>query len=318
MTIIYALPVVHNAWAETAPVWNGTSGDIADPGNTYTAAGWTKNTTPPQYQYFNWILNYCSNAVRYFMQNGIVSWQAAETYQSNAVVQYGGYFYQSQQNGNTNNAPPTNLGSTVFWAPLTGYATVAMLLQYVTTTQLNAALVPYASKNSPSFTGVPIAPTPLTNSTSSQVATTAFTQSAITAALGVYLTGSQAAALYLTIANAAATYLTQAAAAAAYLTQSNAASTYATQTLVKGGATKASYVRQVLPSGVIYIDGVTQSLSQGANSIGFPGGGFNTCVSVSLTPFGNSAAYALTSITPGGFTMNTGAGVPFHYHAAGY
>lgn len=318
MTIIYTIPAVRNAWADLASLWNGTTGDIADPGNTLAAAGWTKSTLPPQYQYFNWILNYCSAAVRYFMQNGIVDWQTGELYQQGACVVQGGWVYQSLTNNNTGNSPAGALGTNANWAPLAGYATIAMLAPFITSTELTAALAPYASKNSPTLTGNPLSVTPPTADSSQSIATTAFTKAAIAAALGVYLTSAQAAALYLTIGNAAATYLTIGNAAATYLTQSAAASTYATQALVTSGATKAAFVRQVNPSGTIYLDGVTPSLAQGANTVAFPVAFPGSCVSVSLTPFGNSATYALTSVTPGHFTLNTGAAVPFHYHAAGF
>jgi hypothetical protein len=75
----YTKPAVRNAWAQTA-----TINDIQDPGSTYASAGWPSGKPPRQY--FNWVLNYTSAAVRYFCQQGIPTWDAAEPYPVNAVT----------------------------------------------------------------------------------------------------------------------------------------------------------------------------------------------------------------------------------------
>lgn len=94
-------PAVRTAWADGA----GGS-DLTDPGNTFVAAGWPSSSTPPARQYFNWILNYCANAVRYFSRRGLVDYDAAETYSAGDIVRGdNGLMYQSLQNANTGNTP---------------------------------------------------------------------------------------------------------------------------------------------------------------------------------------------------------------------
>jgi hypothetical protein len=322
MTIIYTIPSVRGAWADLATPWNGTTGDIADPGNTYVEAGWTSTTLPPPYQYFNWALNWVSGAVRYFMQNGIVDWQAAELYQVGAIVSYNGYLWQCYA-ANTTGTPPSSgtpgsASVSAPWQRLRDYACAEDLVPLVTNTQLSAILAAYAAKNSPTFTGAPLSTTPPTADSSTRIATTAQVQAAIAAALAAYLSNSSAAATYLTIASAAATYLTRATAASTYLTLTAAASTYATIAYANGTSTKSSYVRQVLPSGVIYLDGETPTLAQGANAVVFPVAFPTACRSVQVTPIGNSASWAITGLTAAEFTMNTGAAEPYYYHAVGY
>ena len=113
----------------------------------------------------------------------------------------------------------------------------------------------YATLESPNFTGTPTAPTALSSTNSTQIATTAFVKNVLgsyltsadaantyltSASLSNYLTKAEAAQTYLTAEDlsddyltaddAAATYLSQTSATATYLTQSNAATTYLTQT----------------------------------------------------------------------------------------
>ena len=73
-TTIPSKPTVRNAWAETA-----LPADITDPGNSYAQAGWLIGIKPPR-QYFNWVLNYTFEAVRYLCQSGAVDYDAGETY----------------------------------------------------------------------------------------------------------------------------------------------------------------------------------------------------------------------------------------------
>jgi hypothetical protein len=80
----------------------------------------------------------------------------------------------------------------------------------------------YATKASPTFTGVPLAPTATAGTDTTQIATTAFVKTAVasvdvSAQLANYLLKTDAASTYLTISTASSTYLTSA----------NAASTYA-------------------------------------------------------------------------------------------
>lgn len=97
----YGKPSVLPAWAET--------GDKTQPTNPEIQTGWPLSTTPPSRQRFNWILNWAANAVRYFMQNGISDWDAAEDYPLNARVRFNGVVYRAiVGTSNTNFSPATN------------------------------------------------------------------------------------------------------------------------------------------------------------------------------------------------------------------
>lgn len=321
MTIIYAIPAVRNAWGDTAVSYNPVTkvGDIADPGNAVVSAGWLQSSTPPPRQYFNWALNWTGQAIRYLMQNGLVDWQSGELYQTGAIVVFNNLVFQSLANNNTGNSPPATLVGNASWGPLAGYATIAMLAPFVTTAVLLTTLAAYAALNSPTFVGAPLAPTPVTADSSTKIANTAFVHAAINAALGPFLTSASAAAIYLTIANAAATYLTQANAAATYLTQTAAASTYATRAFALGQSSQqVNFVWDIAPNGTMTLSGVTPSLNGGANTIIFPKAFAVRCVSVNCQPIGNSASWAVTSITATQFTMNTGAAEPYYYIARGF
>jgi hypothetical protein len=178
MVLVYSIPAVRNAWADTAV----PTTDTVDPGNAYESAGWTQTNQPPPRQYFNFLLNQVGSAIRYFMQNGIVDWQAGELYQVGAIVVANNFVFQSLTNSNTGNAPPVAGASNANWAPLNGYVTAANLAGFVTTPQLNAALAPYAALASPTFTGVPIAPTAAPGTSNNQIATTSFASVAANAA----------------------------------------------------------------------------------------------------------------------------------------
>jgi hypothetical protein len=107
----YAKPSVGPAWAETA----SNPADIITMTSSDVSAGWPLSGTPPSRQRFNYLLNWCTNAVRYFMQRGIVDYDAAETYQLNAlVIGDDGNTYKSLQNANTNHAPS---GNPTWWTP---------------------------------------------------------------------------------------------------------------------------------------------------------------------------------------------------------
>jgi hypothetical protein len=93
-------PAVRDAWADIA----GAT-DLVDPGNAFASAGWLNSSVPPARQFFNWVLNYDSNAVRYFSQRGIVDYDPLETYRIGAVVQNGNVIYRSLTNNNIGNSP---------------------------------------------------------------------------------------------------------------------------------------------------------------------------------------------------------------------
>lgn len=103
----YTKPAVRGAWGQTA-----TGSDLQDPGDTYAKAGWKLGVKPPR-QYFNWVLNYTFNAVRYFCQQGVSTWDASETYPvySLVVSPSTGYLYRSMINNNTNQNPETTFGT---------------------------------------------------------------------------------------------------------------------------------------------------------------------------------------------------------------
>jgi hypothetical protein len=102
--ITFSKPAVRDSWADIAG-----AADLVDPGNPFMSAGWLNSGTPPARQFFNFILNYTSNGIRYFEQRGIVDYDAAETYQQGAVVQSGGIIYASLVANNTGHTPLTSL-----------------------------------------------------------------------------------------------------------------------------------------------------------------------------------------------------------------
>lgn len=108
-------PPVLPPWAETA----ASPADIVQPSNAEIQAGWPQSATPPSRQRFNWILNFCANAVRYFSRRGLVDYDAAETYAVDDLVRGDdqGRIYRSLQAGNINHLPST---SPTWWdTPLT-------------------------------------------------------------------------------------------------------------------------------------------------------------------------------------------------------
>lgn len=100
-------PPVIPVWAESGDVTTPTSGEIQ--------AGWPATSTPPTRQRFNWILNFCANAARYFSRRGMADWDSAETY---AVGDYtrgpDGLSYRSLT-ANTNKTPASNPSDWVRW-----------------------------------------------------------------------------------------------------------------------------------------------------------------------------------------------------------
>jgi hypothetical protein len=178
-------PAVRDAWGDDAM----TSADMVDPGNSAVSTGWPLSTTPPSRQRFNWLLNYCMNAVRYFCRRGIADYDAAETYVVNDVTRGpDNILYASLVAGNIGNTPAT---SPTKWA----------LLPYVTPAQLSSAVAPLATsaavtadvlaldnaiallapKASPALTGNPTTPTPTLGDNDTSIANTAFIARALAA-----------------------------------------------------------------------------------------------------------------------------------------
>jgi hypothetical protein len=112
-------PAVVNAWADgaVAPV------DIVQPSAGFIEAGWLMSATPPARQYWNWVLNFCANGIRYFSQRGIVDYDPLETYSIGAIVRGDdGVVTQSMTNGNQANTPST---SPLEWGPVSWYSRTA-------------------------------------------------------------------------------------------------------------------------------------------------------------------------------------------------
>lgn len=100
----YAKPPVTPAWGET----NTTSTDMVQPAPAAIQTGWPQSATPPARQYFNWLFNFCTAAVRYLCQRGLPDYDAAETYQLNArIIGDDGLTYVSIQNANIGHTPST-------------------------------------------------------------------------------------------------------------------------------------------------------------------------------------------------------------------
>lgn len=107
----YAKPAVRSAWAETA-----TPADIQDPGNTYVSAGWQIGVKPPR-QYENWQDNYTFAGIRYLCQQGIATYDPAETYPFTAFTAspINGCIYHSLINGQSGNDPAVTGADQIHW-----------------------------------------------------------------------------------------------------------------------------------------------------------------------------------------------------------
>ena len=82
-------PPVRDAWGDQAPAGALVDPDVAQAG--YVAAGWPLSQQPPARQYWNFVLNYCMNGIRYLCQNGMAAWDASETYPLGALVTCTGF-----------------------------------------------------------------------------------------------------------------------------------------------------------------------------------------------------------------------------------
>lgn len=90
------------------PPWADT-GDKTQPTNVEIEGGWPNSAIPPSRQRFNWILNFCANAVRYFSRRGVADWDAAETYLLNdRVIGDDGFTYKCIQTTNLNHIPSSS------------------------------------------------------------------------------------------------------------------------------------------------------------------------------------------------------------------
>ena len=98
-------PPVLPAWAEAQV--NNTA-NVVEPPVSELQAGWPLSGTPPPRQYFNWLLNFCSNGIRYLCERGLPDWDPAETYSIGDVVRGDdGLIRASRGTTNINNRPST-------------------------------------------------------------------------------------------------------------------------------------------------------------------------------------------------------------------
>lgn len=74
-------PILVPPWADTAA---GT--DIQKPADGFITGGWPSSGTPPSRQFFNWILHFAMNGVRYLTRRGLPDWGNDETYVTGDVV----------------------------------------------------------------------------------------------------------------------------------------------------------------------------------------------------------------------------------------
>lgn len=112
MSDVPSKPSIQNIWANSAG-----AGNISNPGASYIEAGWPLSATPPPRQFFNWILNWLMNGVRYLSRAGISDWDSAEQYVIGDIVRdpVNVSLYQSLQTGGVNVAPHTN---STYWGPV--------------------------------------------------------------------------------------------------------------------------------------------------------------------------------------------------------
>jgi hypothetical protein len=147
--------------------------------------------------------------------------------------------------------------------------------------------------NSPALTGTPTGPTAASDTNTTQLATCAFVQQEITEELATY-------------APLASPTLTGVPTAPTPSANDNSAKLATTQYVDRAVAT----VPQIR-------NGITATLSGGANTITYATPFPNFGNPPVISPFGNSASFAVTSYSRTGFTMNTGAATPFTYIATG-
>jgi hypothetical protein len=113
-----AKPQVRPAWAQTAPVT-----EIVDPGYEFAAGGFPRSGVPPVRQFLNWVLNYCTNGIRYLCRRGISDFDPVETYGLHDVVRGDdNCLYRSLTGQNIGNLPSK---STVHWGSLGFYCRTA-------------------------------------------------------------------------------------------------------------------------------------------------------------------------------------------------
>jgi hypothetical protein len=99
MTIVK--PPVKNVWADT--------GDKTEPTGAEVLTGWPASSSAPSRQRFNWILNFCSNGIRYLTRRGLADYDAAETYLvGDRIIGDDGFTYKCIQTANINHLPSSS------------------------------------------------------------------------------------------------------------------------------------------------------------------------------------------------------------------
>lgn len=152
-------PPVVPPWADANV---GDTNHVVKPSDPEIEAGWPQSSTPPSRQRFNWILNFCANAVRYFSRRGIADYDADETYMTGDIVRSNdGLLRRSLVDSNTNHTP----------------------------------------SSSPSQWGSPLVPTPQADDNSTKIASTAYVLGQLSVTLPV-MDGSAAAGSSLKFARA--------------------------------------------------------------------------------------------------------------------
>jgi hypothetical protein len=122
----YLKPTVGPAWGETA----ANPGDIITMTPADVQTGWTNTGTPPSRQRFNYILNWLSRGVRYFMQRGLPDYDAAETYRTNSrIIGDDGWTYRSLQDNNIGHPPSSSPSYWELWGLTIGQIDNATITQ---------------------------------------------------------------------------------------------------------------------------------------------------------------------------------------------
>lgn len=82
---------------EIAPPWGeniSASPDIVRPSDGFIQGGWPLTAIPPSRGFFNWILKFCANGIRYVTRTGVSEWDAGEAYVAGDIVRRSGYLWQ--------------------------------------------------------------------------------------------------------------------------------------------------------------------------------------------------------------------------------
>ena len=193
-------PPVLPAWAET--------GDKVQPASAEIQAGWPSTTTPPSRQRFNWILNFCANAVRYFSRRGLPDYDTDETYMTgDRVIGDDGKTYSSLVDNNKGAKPSANAAKWVRWGytqaelsdalpaastalpKMAGTAAVGTGTAWARADHVHPTDTTRAPLASPAFTGTPTVPTAAAGTNTTQAASTAFVTGAVNGAFNGIKTG---------------------------------------------------------------------------------------------------------------------------------